>query len=316
MHPNFAKAKNLIDHSQNILLTTHERTDGDDFGTVSALALHLEKQDKKVTIAVKGGVPENLGYLKTSTQAVEDIHRQPFDLLIISGCSVKNRIGNSDIINLKIPTINFDHHPDNTEFADINVVDAEKSSVAELMYDFFKFSKWRIDSEIATCILTGIFTDTGSFMHSNTKPSTLKAAADLMKKGARLDKIARHTYKGKNIDTLKAWAKAIGNTFFDAERKIIYSIITEEDLQALGGISNATFEGFVETLNKVPEAKFALFLKQDGDMIKGSLRSDPHKGIDVSYIAKLMGGGGHVWASGFSVAGKLSKDEQGKWQVV
>jgi nanoRNase/pAp phosphatase (c-di-AMP/oligoRNAs hydrolase) len=76
------------------------------------------------------------------------------------------------------------------------------------------------------------------------------------------------------------------------------------------------FEGLVETLNKVPEAKFALFLKQDGNVVKGSLRSDPHKGTDVKEIAHMFGGGGHKWASGFSVYGQVVKDNDGKWSVV
>jgi nanoRNase/pAp phosphatase (c-di-AMP/oligoRNAs hydrolase) len=106
------------------------------------------------------------------------------------------------------------------------------------------------------------------------------------------------------------------NTYYDEHKRIIYSVITEQDLEQMESTSGSTFEGFVETLNKVPEAKFAMFLKQDGEVIKGSLRSDPHKGIDVGYIARTLGGGGHMWASGFSVVGHLEKDEAGKWQVI
>jgi phosphoesterase RecJ-like protein len=312
----FEKAKQLLDRANNILLTTHERTDGDDFGSISAIALHLESEGKKIVKAVTGGVPANLKFLPGNETAVEDIAERNFDLLVISGCSIKKRVGNENITNLKTPVLNIDHHPDNTQYGDVNVVDAEKSSVAELVYDFFRYCKWEITPDIATCLLTGIFTDTGSFMHSNTSASTLKAAADLMKRGARLDKIARHTYKGKTTETLKAWGRAINNTFYDEQKKIIYSVMTEDDMQNFGDLSGSVFEGFVETLNKVPEAKFAMFLKQDGEVIKGSLRSDPHKGINVGYIARLLGGGGHMWASGFSVLGKLEKDKAGKWKVV
>ena len=66
----------------------------------------------------------------------------------------------------------------------------------------------------------------------------------------------------------------------------------------------------------MPEAKFAMFLRQDGNVIKGSLRSDTFKNIDVSKIAHIFGGGGHKLAAGFSVAGKLMKDEPGKWKVI
>ena len=316
MHPNFEPAKRLIDSSQRILLTTHERTDGDDLGSVLALANHLQKVGKNITLAIKGGVPEQLQYLPLSDWVQDDLSHTNFDLLIVSGCSNLKRCGLPAILNSRMPILNIDHHPDNTEYGMVNVVQADKSSVAELVYDFFNFCNWAITPGIATCLLTGIFTDTGSFMHSNTQQSTLDTAADLMRKGARTSTVARHTYKGKSVAGLKAWGKALENAYYDPDQKIIYSIITEEELAALGNPPLDYFEGLVETLNKVPEAKFALFLKQDGDVIKGSLRSDPHKGMDVKKIAHQFGGGGHKWASGFSLAGKLVRDAEGKWQVV
>jgi len=316
MTEQFEAAKQLINQSQRILFTTHERTDGDDLGSVLALANHLQKQGKNINLVIKGGVPEQLRYLPLHEWVQEDVDHSDFDLLIISGCSNLERCGNPVIINGRWPILNIDHHPDNKQYGHINLVDPDKSSVAELVYEFFQHCNWPITSGIATCLLTGIFTDTGSFMHSNTKEATLNAAADLMRKGARTTTVARHTYKGKSVDGLKAWGKALENAYYDADQKIIYSIITEKELQELGNPPLDYFEGLVETLNKVPEAKFALFLKQEGNTIKGSLRSDPHKGVDVKKIAHLFGGGGHTWASGFSLAGKLVRDEQGKWQVV
>ena len=92
--------------------------------------------------------------------------------------------------------------------------------------------------------------------------------------------------------------------------------MTEKDLANFKTLPLAAFEGFVETLNTMPEAKFAMFLRQDGNIIKGSLRSDSFKNVDVSKIAQVFGGGGHKLAAGFSVAGKLMKDGAGKWKVV
>ncbi len=315
MNNSFAEAKQLLEQSQDILLTTHERTDGDDLGSVLALAIYLESQGKRVTIAPMGGVPEQLRYLPKSEDVLGDIERTDFDLLVISGCSVLDRVKNEKITGLNIPIINIDHHPDNKMFGTVNVVDASKSAVAELVYDFFKFCGWPITHEVAICLLTGIVTDTGIFMHSNTQASTLLAAAELMEKGARISTVTKHTYQGKDIPSLKAWAKALDNMHYDPNQKMIYSIITEEELKALGNPPMSAFEGIVETLNKVPEAKFAMFLKQDQGVIKGSLRSDPNKGVDVKEIAHTLGGGGHKWASGFSIIGKLVKQDDGKWQV-
>jgi phosphoesterase RecJ-like protein len=318
MNDNFQQAADLISKSQNILLTMHERMDADDGGAGLAMAHALKAMGKNVTHAIKKGVPPILNFLPGNENIIDDITDQNFDLLITFGCATIDRTGSQNIQNLTCATINFDHHPDNAFFGDINVVDKAKSSVAELVYDFFIFNNWPITKDIATCLLTGIVGDTGGFLHSNTQSSTLKAAGELMNKGALADKIIREMFKNKNTAVLKAWGKAIGNAHYDAERKIIYSIMTEQDLNDVGEIPPASFEGFVETLNTAPEAKFALFLRQDGNLIKGSLRSgdtEP-KNVDVSKIAQLFGGGGHKQAAGFAIIGKLEKDDQGKWKVV
>jgi phosphoesterase RecJ-like protein len=318
MEDNFLKANQLINSSHSILLTMHERMDGDDGGAVLAMAHGLGSLNKQTTQAIKRGVPPQLKFLPGSQNIQDDIDHAEFDLLITFGCATKNRTGSQNIMALECPIINIDHHPDNAFFGDVNIVDHSKSSVAELVYDFFTWNKWKINKDIATCLLTGIITDTGSFKHSNTQSSTLTAAAELMGKGALTDKIVGQTFKNKSPHVLKAWGKAMENSYFDEEKKIIYSVITDQDLEKLGGLPAASFEGFVETLNTVPDAKFAMFLRQDGELIKGSLRSGNQepKNIDVSKIAQLFGGGGHKQAAGFAIAGKLMKDENGKWKVV
>lgn len=312
----FTKAKELIESSQRILFTTHERTDGDDLGSVLSLANKALEMNKHVDIVTTGGVPTRLQYLPLSDEVLEDIYTKDYDLLIISGCSSLSRINNQNIETLNVPTINFDHHPDNQQYADVNVVDSAKSSVAELVYDFFVFCGWEINQHIATCLLTGIITDTGQLMHANTQASTLTAASELMKKGARISQVTKNTFTNASPEHLRAWGKALENAYFNEDSKVIYSVVTEDQLKSLGNPELADFEGLVETLNKVPEAKFAMFLKEDHGKIKGSLRSEEYKGVDVQKIAKQLGGGGHKLAAGFSMVGKLAKTPAGRWEVV
>ncbi len=316
MNPNFQEAKQLIESSQKILFTTHERTDGDDLGSVLALAWACLGMGKQVTIATTGGVPTRLQYMPMSDDVLEDITTTDFDLLVVSGCSSLSRINNPNIENLKIPTINFDHHPDNKNFADINVVDHTKSAVAELMFDFLQFCEWEITHQMATCLLTGIITDTGLLMHANTQASTLAAAGELMKSGARISQVTKHTFTSASPEHLRAWGEALKNSYFNPQNQVIYSVITQDQLTALGNPELANFEGLVETLNKVPEAKYAMFLKEDDGKIKGSLRSEEYKGVDVQQIAQKLGGGGHKLAAGFSMVGKLAKTANGRWEVV
>lgn len=315
MTNSFNQAKQLIENSEHILLTTHERTDGDDFGTVSALAQIAQNMGKFVTITIKGGVPKALRFLQGSHEVTEELKENNYDLLIISGCSNKNRIGIPNLIDLAIPTINIDHHVDNSYYGQVNIVEPNASSVAELALKFINWSNWQITNHIATALLTGIVADTGCFMHSNTEPATLRAAASLLKKGATTYNIIKHTFKGKEPQVLKAWGLALENSQINKQQHYIFSALTDEDFKKIGDIPHAAFEGFVETINKAKEAQFALFLKQDNGEIKGSLRSESHKGANVGAMARLFGGGGHKLASGFSIPGKLIKDSE-TWKII
>ncbi len=319
LHNNFRLAAEALKASAVIFFTTHERTDGDDLGTVLALAQTLQTLNKTVYIGVIGGVPKQLKFLPGSDKVTEGISKtcSP-DCIVISGCSDLKRANIPELSSMQCPIINFDHHPDNELFGEINVVDPEASSVSELMYEFIQANKWPINQNIATCLLAGIMTDTGSFMHSNTKISTLRIASTLLIHGARTPHIAKQVFGNKDMKTLKAWSLALQNTWIAPESGMICGVIDSHDLEALGNPPQSVFQEFVESINKVPEAKFAMFLKQDGNLVKGSLRSDPHKpggGIDVGALARLFGGGGHKFASGFAIPGKLVKLQGQGYQI-
>jgi phosphoesterase RecJ-like protein len=309
----FRKALDLILKSNKILLTTHEGTDGDDLGSALAMYDFLKQINKDVEIVISGGVPARYFFLPGHEVVTEQFKSTDFDLVLTFGCNKIQRSGLKELETINIPLINFDHHPDNTNFGQVNVVDPATSSVAELVYYFLVFAEAEITREIATCLLTGIFFDTGGFKHENTTAESLQVSAELLKKGARIDKIALHLFGKKSPSAIKAWAKGLENARFDPEKKMVFSVITDEDLKGIKD-EDDLFEGFVEMLNTMPQSKFALFLHQSGDTVRGSLRSESQKKVDVSKIAKSFGGGGHKLASGFSIKGKLVKKGD-EWEI-
>lgn len=309
----FKKALELINQAEKIFLTTHEGTDGDDLGSALAVSGFLKQLGKQVRIVIKGGVPANLIFLPGSEVVDSQISDVSEDLIITFGCNKIDRTGLKPLLSTKVPTINFDHHPDNSNFGTVNVVDPETSAVAELVYYFLKFANATIDKDMATCLLTGIFTDTGGFKHANTSANALGVASELLKRGARIDKIALKTMGQKRPAAIKAYAKGLENARFDPEKKMVFSVLTEEDLKEIGA-TDEDLDGFVELLNNMPQSRFALLLRQDGEVVKGSLRSEPEKKVDVSKIAKSFGGGGHKLASGFKIKGKLIKEDD-NWRI-
>ena len=312
----FAEAREFIETHENILLLSHEYTDGDDLGSILALGRVMASWGKKVYLAAKGGIPDNLLFMPGQVDVRDGLpadFKEKFDLLITVGCGTVARTGFPELASWQKPILSIDHHHDTQMFGTINVWDEARAANCELVYLMILEWKGTIDKFIALNLLTGMFTDTGGFRHSNVTALTLEIAADLLRKGAKLDLISRFTFSQKDLPKLRAWALALEHARFDEQRKIVYTVITEEDL-ARAAAKEEDLEGIAELLNTIPEAKFSMLLKQRGDEVKGSLRSEAHKGVDVSQIARAFGGGGHKLAAGFKFKGKIEKTNDG-WKI-
>lgn len=310
----FAAAADFLERHSRFAIVSHARTDGDDLGSILALCSVIGGRGKHAVPIALGGVPPTLKFLPGQQDVVEVFDESDFDAIILSGCSQPARTGIPAIEKSTLPMLNIDHHPDNKMYGEVNLVDHTKSSVAELVFDFIRSMDEVVTPDISKALLTGIFTDTGSFMHSNTTSDALGAAAELMSTGARTDQIHSFTYKGKDLGAMKAWALAMENARIDLDNRIVISALSAEEMESIGTIPDDTFEGFTNFLSSVPEVRFAVFMRQDGEYIKGSIRSEEQGGFNVSKLAKLFGGGGHTQASGFTVKGKIVRTGDG-WRI-
>lgn len=310
-----SKARTLLDKSKRIIFVTHEFTDGDDLGAALALQHIFKTKGYAVFLVAKEGVPDNLlfmpGQAETRAQLPQDW--ETYDLLVVIGCGNLARTGFAELENWTKPILNIDHHVDTRPYGTVNIWDQAAAANCEIVYLMLKVWGESIDKFAATNLLTGIFTDTGGFRHANVTALTFEIAADLLRKGANLDLVSRFTFSGKELPKLRAWAIAIENAKFDPERKMVYTVITEDEL-VRAQAKEEDLDGVVELLNTIPDAQFSMVLKQRGDEIKGSLRSEPEKGVDVSEIARAFGGGGHKLAAGFKFKGKIEKTAEG-WKI-
>ena len=305
-----------IRESDRILLFAHSHPDGDTVGSVLALREYVLSIGKEVDIACYDQFPD---YLK-NVASIEFLSPDNLDIrkynLVIAADSVergfqkiKDQFQENQVLAL------IDHHPDITIKGDINIIDASYSSVCEIIYNFFENSKIKITRQMATVLLLGILSDTGMFQHSNTTPRVMSIASALMKAGAPMAKIVQTSFANKNISTLKLWGKAFEKAKINPENGMIASVLTRADLEECSA-STDDIARVSEILNTVPGTKFALILSERGDgIIKGSLRSEDYKGVDVSAIAASFGGGGHRLASGFEIKGTIQETEDG-WEIV
>jgi len=209
------------------------------------------------------------------------------------------------------PLLNLDHHASNGRFGTHNCLDFSVSATTQmltpLMYELErKYQKKLIDEDLATLLLTGIITDTGSFQHSNTTPEAFEVAAGLLERGARQQEIIKHIFKTKSLATLKLWGRVLSKIQY--EDALVYSTITLQDLADTGANSEDNGGIIDELMSNAPGAEVVVLLKEkEAGFINGSMRA-PGSRADVSAIAGTLGGGGHKKAAGFRIRGK-SMDE-------
>ncbi len=312
----FHTLKYILRHSTKILLFAHSRPDCDTVGSCLALHEHLLEKGKLVDIACFDSFPKFLESL------AENFFKLPSQLELISYDTIiaadsvergfhkiKNNINKEQVLVL------IDHHPDITIRGDLNIIDPSCSSVCEIIYDYLEFTQEKITKNIATFLLLGILADTGNFQHANTTSRVMEIASNLMRKGANLPKIISASLANKKISTLKLWGKAFERAKINPENGMVVTVITQKDLEEIEA-KGEDLGQVASILNTVPGTKFALVLsEQENGIIKGSLRSEEYKGVDVSVIAKKFGGGGHKLASGFEIKGKIVETEKG-WKIV
>lgn len=305
-----------IKEAENILLFAHSHPDSDTTGSVLALREYAATLGKKVTVTCFDPFPEYLLPL------AQNYFRYPAHLelteynLIIATDSVERGFNKIlDQLNENQVIALLDHHPDITITGDIVIIDPTLSSVCEIVYNFFESRKISITRPMATYLMLGIMGDTGMFQHSNTTPRVMEIASHLMKLGAPLSKIVETTFTNKKISTLKLWGKAFEKAKVTPESGMIVSVISQEELEECQAGTEDVAQ-VASILNTVPGTKFSLILSERPDgIIKGSLRSEEYKGVDVSKIAAQFGGGGHKLASGFEIKGKIVETGDG-WKIV
>ena len=306
----------VIKKAKNILLFAHNAPDGDTCGSVLAMKEYLSSIGKNVDIGCFDPIPSFLETLTTHVfQLPDKIDLPKYDAAIACDSVERGFEKIMPSLNQDTVTAIIDHHPDISLSADVIIIDYKRSSTCEIIYEYFVSQDIRITKAMATYLMIGVLSDTGNFQHANTSTRVMDISSDLMKKGATVAKIIEATFSNKKISTLKLWGRAFEKAKINSKNGLITTVLTQQDIEEC----HATTEDIGQVasiLNTVPGTKFSLVLSErDNGIIKGSLRSEEYKGVDVSAIAHRFGGGGHKLASGFEVKGKIIETESG-WEIV
>ena len=306
------KLLNSIKKAQTVALVSHVFPDGDAVSSLLSLYTALKLEGKTVFPVLKDGVPNAFQFLlKESVEVLNKLPNQDnTDLLIIVDCSDASRTGFTEEIRSfskahKLGVI--DHHPkgDLTRLSTASYIHEEASSAAQLTYEVIRELGTKINPDLATCLLTGIYTDTGGFQHSNTSQLTLDIASELMRRGARLQQVVNQVSHHKSIAHLKLLGLALERAKLSLNGRCVFSTITLEDLASCKGTSE-DINGIIGELNVLKDTDFTLLLTETSPgQVRGSLRTSDDSTFNVSTLAKALGGGGHPRAAGFAILGNL-----------
>lgn len=170
-----------------------------------------------------------------------------YDLVIVLGSSDKESLGkvyeeNPDIF-YEVPVVNIDHHADNDNFGQLNIIDITASSTSEIIADLLqKIDEKNIDETIAESLLAGIIDATNSFQKKNTTPKSLNIAAALMAKGANQQKIIRYLYKTQPLHLLKLWGRVMARLYWEDDISLAWAPVYIEDfVQSRSNPSDISF---------------------------------------------------------------------------
>ena len=308
----YIDAYEIIKNANNILLTIHAKPDGDAIAGANVLIELLINLNKKFFAYSKDIPPIAFNYLWHTEKISQNINNKnfsDFDLIIALDCGSLSRTNLIDEIknkNKKQIIIEFDHHPKVDDYANIEIRESQMSSTAEVLYYFLKYNKIKFNKNFANSILTGILTDTGNLLYDSTTSKTMDIVSEMLLYGAKYSQIIQNTWRNKSLNGLKAWGLAMKNLQINKKYNFAFSILTFEELEK-NKADEDEMEGIASFLSTLEDVDGILFLREEQKgKLKGSLRTSK-KDIDVSKLAKKLGGGGHIKASGFNMDGEIKK---------
>ncbi len=291
---------NAVKAADTVLVCGHIRPDGDCVSSATAMGLICEKLGKKVDVTSGDGEkPENMSFLPRYDRFCE-LRYKKYDLFIAVDCATVARLGDNVMyLNTAKNSVCIDHHPTNERYGKINYVDASASSTCAILYDIFKDENL-IDKDIATALYSGLSTDTGHFMHSNTDAKTFGIARELAEFGFDIGEINHCIYGSNSLKKTRLTARALDSIRLYEGGKIALMVISREDLAACECTSLDT-EGLIDNASNIAGVEISISMcEQPGAIFRVSFRS---RHADVAAAAAKFGGGGHKLAAGCIVAG-------------
>ena len=305
--PIAAEIKALVEKSPRILITGHERPDGDCIGSEVALCATLRENGFNASIVNADPTPDRYRYLDPEQliKVAKPEDKFSADLVIVVDATDLKRLGKLKPEQFgAAKLIDIDHHLNNPKFGVVNFIDTKASSSGELIWRLVSHCGWKVPHLALQALYTAIVTDTGQFSYSNTSPRVLRMAAELVEKGVDPEAIWSRVFLNRALNELELEARARASLVCAANGKICRISLTHKDF-----VETKTGAQHTEELASIPRSlsgvELALFLYEvnEGKHTKVSIRT--MKSLDACALAQKFGGDGHKQAAGCVIPAPL-----------
>jgi phosphoesterase RecJ-like protein len=284
------------------VISCHVHPDGDALGSALALQQGLTTAGRSAVVSFSEPfvVPPQYRFLAGLDQLVPPA-RVPADpdVLVCFDAGSLDRLGSLvPSFEAAATTVVVDHHASNTRFGDVNLIDPAAPASAVLCRELLRRLDLPLDADIATCLYTGLVTDTGRFQYQATTPETHLLAAELLAAGVRQYEVSKALFETNDIGYLRLVAAALSRIAQVPEASLVWTSVTLADLAA-HGVDMEQTEGLIDLVRTDAASDVAAVVKEQPDGgHKVSLRSKG--GTNVGELATRLGGGGHAFAAGFT----------------
>ena len=317
----------FIQPAQHVVLLTHQSPDGDAMGSSLAMYHYIKSLGKEAHMIVPNAFPEFLAWmpgadsvlLYDSQKAQADSYLEKADLVICTDFNAPSRIGalGDKMLTLACPKLMIDHHLHPSDFADFIVSEPEASSTCELVYEVLSTLNSQLSTPIATCLYTGLMTDTGNFSYNSNRPQIYSIISQLVAAGANKDEIYNAVFNQYSVDRMKMVGYCLYQkmrVFPEHHTALIY--LSRKELYRFN-FQKGDAEGIVNMPLQSKDIHYSVFMREDkatpdemeknggiSTKIKLSFRSQGDRPVNV-FASEVFNGGGHANASGGEFYGPL-----------
>lgn len=294
------------------LIISHVNPDGDTTSSALATALMLEELGKTYVIVNEGETPAKFGFLprfEHIRNLSTDVVDETFSAVIAVDAADSRRMGDvRHLFSSDAVLLNIDHHPTNDRFGHTNVIRTDAAATAEIMFELMEAGGFTCTNELAVCVYTGLLTDTGGFRYSNTSPNVMEIAAKLLRYGVKPGEIAERCLEEITLEHVQILRRSLQSLRLTHNKLVASLRVTHQDLVETGA-SSEDASGLVNYGRNIEGVDVGLsFVETEPGVVKVSFRA--RNQVDVSRIAKSLGGGGHAKAAGCTLKGSIDEIEQ------